>query len=692
MKRRKFLISGVNGIAGLPLMSMGLSNFVIHTQNSIITHGLNKNKNTSDMLEIPQLMNMGFHYTKQYSRRSRVNVIGLVDQSTEEWERWYHKIHKKEALVKMANSGYKIIEIHFMYGFGIEGEKHEYDLTKKMVENAHEVGIKVLGYFQFFSVQKELFFIENPWAKDCMQVKADGTPHTWAYDRPALCFTHEQVKNYYLKGVEIGLKYCGLDGIRLDNDYYRGCFCGNCQKEFKIYLKNKFSAEEGERVFGYAQYDEMDLVPVDLSTRSTITDPLYAEMVKFRMLQRQKIMNLIKDKITSVKPDAILGGNPTLSRTPYDSSSRNLYAPDLGKTHDLVCAENSLFPARTGDSVRHQIIAYKYGDANGFKVFPSHHLYSENGKIRWPENKEECALSLCEALAFGGHVPCTTWGIRMDGMEDKTLYERPHFLAALTPLKDFLNLHGDIYKDSESAAEVGIYLNRETHISDSHAYWYSLQGMVQLLIRHKIPFRFVDTDEDQKLQGLKLLLIGNVRLVSDIQLERFKEFAKNNKIIVTGEALYYDEYYLKRDTTYVNNFLNNSNVIHLKDRPEKILPSGVTYHGRNYNTISFPPDGDEFMESLCKVYDNPIKVDSSPFVAIDVVKNSSNNLYLHFLNYDNSAPQDVHVELTGKWDVELISPRDFGCDALEVHPNGGKTPMKLVNMHTYCVIKAMRKI
>ena len=29
----------------------------------------------------------------------------------------------------------------------------------------------------------------------------------------------------YLDGIELGLRYCDLDGIRLDNDYYKGCYC-----------------------------------------------------------------------------------------------------------------------------------------------------------------------------------------------------------------------------------------------------------------------------------------------------------------------------------------------------------------------------------------------------------------------------------------------------------------------------------
>jgi hypothetical protein len=680
MDRRKFIVCGANGIAGISVLSTGFSNVI----NLAVDNG---KMMEAQILETPKFMNMGFHYTQQYSRRTRVNVMGLVDQTTEEWKRWYHKTHKLEAVKEMADTGYRMIEIHFMYGFGIEGEKSEYELTKLMVENAHKAGLKVFGYFQFFSVMKELFFIENPWAKECLQLKTDGTPHLYRYDRPALCFTHKKVQDYYLNGIEVGLNYCNLDGIRLDNDYFKGCFCENCQREFKEYLNINFPAEKARRVFGFEQLNELNLYPFDSTENVSIRDPLFLESVKFRMLQRQKMMNLLHDKIVSVKPEAIFGGNPAICRGLNDCSRINVYIPDLGKTHHLVCAENDLFPGRTGNSVRHQIVAYKHGQANDFKVFPSHHLHNPGGKgIRWPETKEECALSICESLAFGGHVPCTSWGIRMDGTEDKTLYKRAYFLEALTPIKNFLEENEYIYRKTESAAEVGIYINRETQIADSHAYWHSLHGIIQLLIRDKIPFRFVDTDDDKKLEGLKILLIGNVRLVSNIQLERFITFAKANKIIITGESCMFDEYFLRRNPVTLNNFLREKNIIHLKNCPERILPDEVEYYGRNYHFFPLPPDGDNFIRVLKAVYNYPIKISSSPFVAIDISKNDKNEIFIHILNYDNTSPHDVDIEFEKKLKTRIVSPEVIGCEEWKPDNEKGRNAIKLKNLHTYAVL------
>lgn len=636
----------------------------------------------ADYLNTPKIMNMGFHYTLQYSRRTRVNVMGLVDHSTEEWERWYRRAHELESLQDMADAGYKLIEIHYLYGFGIKSEKDEIALTKKMVENAHKVGIKVLGYFQFFSVQKELFFLENPWAKDCVAVKHDGTPHQYAYDRPALCFTNEKVRKYYKDGVTHGLTEVGLDGIRFDNDYYRGCYCEKCQKKFVDWLKNKFPAEKAKRVFGYENLEGVELVPQDMGKYN---DPLKAQTIYFRQWQRQEMFRELLKTAQEIKPDVIIGGNPAIVRLTNNDSHIHNYLPDLGETHHIVCAENSLFPARADDTIRHQTVAYKHAKSNDFKIFASHHLYEE-GALRWPDTNE-AALSLYEALGFGGHVPCTTWGIRMDGVEDKTLWQRPEFLKALTPVKEFINKNEDIYNDSRSNVQVGIYLNRECMAIDYQEAWYSLNGMIQALMLNQIPFRFVDTDEKEKLTGLDLLIIPSMRMISNDMLNAIKEFASSSKVILTGESGYYDEYFLKRKKEEIESFIGNNNIIHLPECPEKVNDTDIEKHGKYILNIPAPKKEKELIECILSSHKPEIKISGSRFIGVDTFENTEGRQFIHLLNYDNNNTTDINIEiLTDKESAEVISPNKFGCKKFDISKSENTLSIKLKELHTYAVI------
>lgn len=633
----------------------------------------------------PAVMNMGFHYTRQFSRRTRVKVVGLVDQSTDDWSIWYENMHKPAALKRMAEAGYDMIEIHFIYGFGFDGEKKEIELTKTMVENAHDAGLKVIGYFQFFSVQSELFFIENPWAEDSLQYDANGKPHLYSYDRPALCLSNPKTLEYYLQGIELGLGCCKLDGIRFDNDYYRGCYCQTCLNDFRNYLKNKFPAEKAKKVFGIEKFDKIIFPPAE-NTR----DPLWIAMVNYRIEKRSSFMKKLKEKILSLNPDAILGGNPALSKKLPEVSRVHVYVPELGNTHDIVCAENSLFPACTSQTIRHQATLYKHGQANNFKIYPSHHLHVGES-IRWPENKNECALSLCEALAFGGHVACTTWGIRMEELPDLCLYERKEYLDALIPIAKFIKENSSIYEDAQCNAEIGIYINKASSICDYDNLFRSIQGLIQILLRKKIPFKFVDNDQEKILKRIRVLIIPDVSLVSQKQFEMLKNFADSKKIIMTGSSCTYDDYYLQRKTEDVNSLRNHSNTIYLPDCPEKLLPEQIGRAGANFSRYDYPENAAVLLDSLYLVWNPDFSIKASDFIAVDYFDTEKNKI-LHLINYDNSNPSDIKIVFDGtKDDISIFWPKNFGpSKAPVIHQESDKTIIEIEKLSTYIVIQKNR--
>lgn len=648
------------------------------------------------VFEVPQILNMGFHYTPQYSRRTRVNVMGLVDQSSEAWNRWYLRMHERDPVKEIVRAGYSAIEIHFMYGFGLEGEREEWELTARMAANAHAEGLKVFGYFQFHSVQEELFFLENPWAEDCVQIDAAGKRIGYDYDRPALCTTDPRVKQYYLDGVELGLRTCDLDGIRLDNDYLKGCYCHRCQAAFKEWLASSFDEKKARRVFGLARLDGMSLSPV-MRNR----DPLYNATVLFRQKQRQDIMRAIHDRIVAIKPDAILGGNPGIIRRYRDTRTAHVHIPDLSETHHLVCAENKRFPARTGDTFRHQVAAYKYGQSGQFAVFASHHLMDEEtDSLRWPDTFEECVLSMCEGLAFGGHPVCTCWGLRMDETEDKTLYQRPLFLGALKPVSDFVRSHPELYRGAVCNAGTGIYQNRESLAFDAPNAWISLHGAVQVMLQHKLPFRFVDRDEAALFEGLETVIVPDVQRVSDEAIGLFMEFLNGGgTVLVTGQSMRFDEWGLAREAGALDAFREHPNVKWIEGTPEKFVfdsekesleligDDNSSFFVRN---LPLPREHRTFADAVrgCPGT-GPVTVEGSDFVAVDTFCNPEGIRFLHLLNYDNANPCNVTVTFREPVDeIEGFMPEGLGCTTPpEIRQEGGVTRVHLNGLHTYAVLR-----
>ncbi len=653
----------------------------------------------AEIFETPLILNMGFHYTRQFSRRTRVRVMGLVDQGSEAWNRWYLRMHEAEAAREIAAAGYTAIEIHFLYGFGLEGEREEWECAVRMTRHAHAAGLKVFGYLQFHSVQQELFFPENPWARDCVQIDAEGRRIQYTYDRPALCFTDPRVRQYYLDAVTLGLRTCDLDGIRLDNDYYKGCYCPRCQAAFQDWLHATFDAVRARRLFGFERLDGLSLAPKPIPR-----DPLWRATVLFRQQQRQDMMRALRDQILAVKPQAILGGNPAVSRRYNDPTRIHVHVPDLAETHHLVCAENPRFPARTGESTRHQVMLYKYGQSGRFAVFASHHLLVEGSeRTRWPESIQECALSLCEALAFGGHPVCTTWGLRMDGAEERTLYQRPLFLRALAPVAAFVRAQADLYRGAVCSAAVGICQNRESLAFDAPNAWLSLQGAVQVCLQHQIPFRFVDRNEDAAFEGLQVAVVPDLQQVSDAMIARLHAFAKRGgRILVTGDSFRYDEWGLPREAGALDAFWQHPNVTRLSGTPEKTVfateqdfRATVGEEGNVPTTrnLPLPPEHAAFAAAVrtCLARE-AVRVEGSPFVAIDTFATPAGVQIAHLLNYNNTNPCDLTVTIDGPaTGVECLMPEGLGTRTPpRIEASADHTTVRIERLHTYAVLRYRR--
>ncbi len=594
-------------------------------------------------LSTPKLFNMGFHYTEQYSLRTRVKVIGLVDHASPDWQSWYLHCHTRPALQKMREVGYDFVEIHYIYGFGLKGESREIERSKEMVENAHAVGLKVIGYFQFFSVQEELFMLENPWAAQCLAVDAEGKRLEYNYDRPSLCFSHPQVREYYLKGAEHGLLYCGLDGIRLDNDYYKGCYCPLCQKLFHQYLAEKYSPEEALRCFGFS-----DLSGLRFPRQRGRVDPAYLEMTLFRQQQRQSMMRKLRQHIDQIKPGALLGGNPAVSRKTENDALYNFYPADLAETHDLVCAENSLFPGinRNG-GIRSQTEIYAFAAASGFNAYPSHHIHDAENKIRWPDS-DECALTLAEALAWG-QIPCTTWGLRFDGAE-KSLYERSEFLAVAKPFAEFIHQYPDIWQDTVNIAPTAIYINRESRLLFPEECQSSLWGLLQILLKHGIPFRFVTEDGAEALQGVETLLVPNVQMISELQLNCFRQVPK---LIMTGNSGRYDLQAFERATAPKSDF---------PDAPEAVPRNSLD----NPAQLPYPINGEQLLPFLPQGLGNGQTVGTTLFQVPD------GRRFLHIVNY---GPDEALVKLA-------TAPKQLFSPAV----NGATLQNDQITLRTYAVL------
>jgi len=577
-----------------------------------------------------------------------VNVLGLVDTGSLWYPEWYERIHTLEEVKKLAEAGVNIIETHFSYGFGIESDRDDMELTRKVVENAHKLGLKVTGYLQVQSLCGETFFVEFPEAREWLQRDYEGRVRTYGgvYWRQTPCISHQGWIDYLLRLIELGIKEIKLDGIRLDNDYFRGCYCEKCRKNFRKYLEDNHTPEERKELLGFAETEAIEPPPENAPHR----DPLYQFWVRWRCEHLERFHEILRDRTKELSPEATFGGNPAYPRDSNWAAACGINAGRLGETMDMIIAENSRFPRMESEGIESQSEAYKMAEAGGYLSLPC----GWNKGHRFPQTAEEIQLALYETAAYGGQVAAAIWSIRAVDEGKRTFFELEPLLTEWNKINRFLEKHEFVNEEAYSIASIGVYYPFASLAFDYRCATSSLLGIEQVLLRGGLPWSIIFDAQLHRLSAFDLVLLPNLRWLSDEEIDTLKDFAKEGGVLwISGETGYYDQYGRTRGSQ--DPWTGVANSIRHKDTPEaSAFWTNMTSSTRadKYLSPITPGGWKEIRQELIDLLPNPAPaiVDGEETIACDVYRfkaDSIERIAVHILNYENTNPrQNVVIRLS----------------------------------------------
>ena len=147
---------------------------------------------------------------------------------------------------------------------------------------------------------------------------------------------------------------------------------------------------------------------------------------------------------------------------------------------------------------------------------------------------------LWEALASGGRF----WNCNFTGAYPAVTYDRRNaFNNAETYL--FVKDHEKLLTQQTPVANIGIWYSRLTRLyyrgkrDESDRFDASIQGVETVLIENHIPYDFIADDQatSEKLEKYKIIVLPNVKCLSEQELEMLKAFtAAGGNIIATYET------------------------------------------------------------------------------------------------------------------------------------------------------------
>ena len=178
---------------------------------------------------------------------------------------YFDRLYCRETLQKFRDIGITCIATSFYKGYGLEAEKEETERQAKVVRMAHEVGLKVLGYINSDACYYETLFKELPDAKQMLQRDINGgwrKPQVSYYPHKAkLCVSWPGYLKWMKKVITRAFEI-GYDGIHFDMAGQSTCFCEECTRQFREYLKDHIPDKTRLGFTGFEYVEIPEVLPV----------------------------------------------------------------------------------------------------------------------------------------------------------------------------------------------------------------------------------------------------------------------------------------------------------------------------------------------------------------------------------------------------------------------------------------------
>ena len=347
------------------------------------------------------------------------------------------------------------------------------------------------------------------------------------------------------------------------------CFCEWCERDFRKYLKSKFSRSQLARLIP-GSIDDFSIADYVRSIRATrpgaeiLEDPLAREFIRCQYLYAKRlladIVQAIDEKAKAMGRAVPFFGN---QGAPWGGIRMPVYSVIISDIVDAQCLEVFLFrPYRQRRRHAWGALQYKLMRAATLNAKPVWSLLPQEEPRRFPTGAQ---LHVAEALSNGA-VPILIWSAMS--------YPPLHVYNAHRQYARLLNENRALFLEREPLAQVGLVYSVPT------CFWryfpsYRLYGaphgtliggVARILEDAHIPYEVVvfghpdlldDREQLRALRRFKVLVLTAVECISDEQASALRAFVESGGwLVVIGNLGARNEEYVRRDETVLATLMN----------------------------------------------------------------------------------------------------------------------------------------
>jgi len=396
------------------------------------------------------------------------------------------------------------------------------DVLMEITKACHEAGFRVIARVDFRGVEEKIFRQFPDW----FSVGSDMNPRMLDYTRPHLyssCYSGYYRNEHAREFISYLLKNYDIDGIWHNSVGVGGiCHCNRCME--------LFHSATGENIPGENASDEM--LDRYMQWKSVMADRHMADM-------KRTVRLFGPDKVYAAEVFSM-----------FESGSRINDGIDLYNARDhfdflvsvAFLTENTEFIHYADINYAGTIVRFLKSMAPEKEAII---LYGGNGTSHRyvTDPAADLKVWLWEALAAGGRF----WNCSFTGMHPGATYDRRsafHQAETYKLVKDYESL----FLQHAPVAGIGIYYSKATRLSfrnkteENDDFGSFIKGMVIVLAENHIPFDFIADDQltEKKLEKYRLIILPDVKCLSDYEIKTIKEFAaRGGNLLATYETSLY---------------------------------------------------------------------------------------------------------------------------------------------------------
>ena len=340
------------------------------------------------------------------------------------------------------------------------------------------------------------------------------------------CLNNALTRNYVAGVIKMHVTY-GSHGVFFDGPCMFGCYCPDCERQFREFLTTAYPQATRERMLAGAKLSQIK-IPTDKSNL-----PLFTAWKMFRCVSLARFLHDMRAHGRSVCPDFLLTNNYCM----WSGDALGM-AAGLGEHPEMYAKEVDILFDEA---------AYGAGPVmgdNGQRISNSFHY---DYLVAAAGDKPAVCTFLGLKDATPQALPGLAWLEIAESWASQCVKMQQNFRSqpmceAFRQAGAFQVQHADLFAPAKPYATVGLWVSLQQALAGQTSFGMSAARLLQ---DQGIAYRML-TDEqisEEGLKGLQCVLLPQVPLLSQGQLSALDQFVKGGKgVVVMGNAGTMDQY------------------------------------------------------------------------------------------------------------------------------------------------------